>query len=98
MAVVEFEEVGQWLALLEMDHRQEHIAGEGEIEARRCVGDGGGGLPARRWRRVCGGRGFPLTSVREQHESSGIFLPIEAGEEKAGVAFGRGARVFFLRL
>lgn len=97
MAVVELEEVGQGLTLLERDERQEDVAGERQIE--RGVGFAVAVavfLP---------GAGIALVVVAVLHrpvpahsaEGAGLFVRAEAGEEVAGVAFRRLERGFLLR-
>ena len=97
VAVVMFEEVSQRLAFLEGDEGQEDVASEREIE--RGVGF------AMAMAVFLPGTGVALVVVAVFHGpvlahrvcGAGFFLGGEAGEEKAGVPFGRLARVFFLR-
>ena len=97
MAVVEFKKVRQGLPLLEGNEGQQHVAGQCQIE--RGVGFAVAVavfLP---------GAGVAFVMVPVFHRPmfahgpgrAGFFFLREAGEKIAGMAFGRGQRVFFLR-
>jgi hypothetical protein len=97
VAMVLFEEVGQWLAWLEGDQGQEDVAGERQIE--RGVGFAMT-VPV-----FLPGAGVPFVVVAVFHRPvpthrlarALLFAWGEAGEKVAGVAFARLERVFFLR-
>jgi len=97
VTMVEFEEVRQGLPLREGDERQENVAGEGEIE--RGVGFAMTVIV------LAPGAGVAFVVVAVFHRpvfahgprGALPFFGTEAGEENAGVAFGRLERVFLLR-
>jgi hypothetical protein len=97
VAMVMFEEVCQRLAFFERDEGQEDIAGECKIE--RGVGF------AMAVAVFLPGAGVAFVVVAVFHRpvlanrigSACFFLCGKAGEEEAGVAFGRLERVFLLR-
>jgi len=97
VAMVAFEEVCQGLALLEGNEGQEHVTGERQIE--RGVGF------AMAVAVFLPGAGIAFVVVAVFHRPvsanrphrTGSFFHVEAREEKAGVAFRHGERVFFLR-
>lgn len=96
VAMVVFKKVRQGLACLEGDQRQQHVAGERQIERR--VGF------AMAVAVFLPGTGVAFVVVAVFHRpvpahrvGSALFLPHgEAGEEVPGVAFGRRERVFLL--
>ena len=95
--MVMFEKMGQWLACLEGDEGQEDVARERQIERR--VGF------AMAVAVFLPGTGVAFVVVAVFHRpvlANGVcrtrfFVDGEAGEEEAGVAFGRLVRVFLLR-
>ena len=97
VAMVMFEKMGQWLAGLEGDEGQEDVARERQIERR--VGF------AMAVAVFLPGTGVAFVVVAVFHRpvlANGVcrtrfFVDGEAGEEEAGVAFGRLVRVFLLR-
>ena len=97
VAMVLFKKVCQGLTLLERDHGQEDVAGERQIE--RGVGF------AMAMAVFLPGTGVAFVMVAVFHgpvpahcaRRARFFAPGEAGEEEAGVAFGRLERVFLLR-
>ena len=97
VAVVVFEEVGQRLAFRKWEEGQKDIAGERQIEC-------GVGF-AMAVAVFLPGAGVAFVVVAVFHRPvfphgpgrAGFFFLLEAGEKIAGMAFGRGQRVFFLR-